>query len=146
MLAKGLFPVDVEAESLLAALRDLSSVTERLHKIQVRVEGAPPEALRDGKVATELYRIAQEAVTNSVKHAKARTITIRLEGTAGQTRLQVIDDGIGIAHAGSGDGAGLRIMRHRATSIGALLAVEPGKTGGTVMTCTLRKPPGSGKK
>jgi signal transduction histidine kinase len=143
MLAKGLFPVDVEAESLLAALRELSSVTEKLHKIRVHVEGAPPEALHDGKIATELYRIAQEAITNSVKHAKARTITIRLEGTAGQTRLQVIDDGIGIAHTESGDGTGLRIMRHRASSIGALLAVERGKTGGTVVTCTLRQPPTS---
>jgi signal transduction histidine kinase len=143
MLAKGLFPVEVEAESLLAALRDLSLVTERLHKIQVRVEGAPPEALHDGKIATELYRIAQEAITNSVKHAKARTITIRLEGTTRQTRLQIIDDGIGIAQAESGNGAGLRIMRHRATSIGALLAVERGKTGGTVVSCTLRQPPTS---
>jgi nitrate/nitrite-specific signal transduction histidine kinase len=58
-------------------------------------------------------------------------------------RLSVADDGIGIPHTDSGDGAGLRIMRYRATSIGASLAIERGTTGGTVVTCTLRQPPGS---
>jgi signal transduction histidine kinase len=143
LLAKGLFPVEVEAESLLAALRDLAIATERLHNIRVRVDGARPEVLRDGKIATELYRIAQEAVTNSVKHAQASTITIRIEGTTAVTRLQITDDGVGIAHPESGNGSGLRIMRYRAASIGASLSVERGTTGGTVVTCTIRQPPTS---
>jgi signal transduction histidine kinase len=145
LLAKGLFPVEVEAESLSAALRDLATATERLHKGQVRVECDAFIALHDGKIATELYRIAQEAVTNSVKHAHAKGITIRIKGGTGLTQLQIIDDGIGIAGPQSGDGAGLRIMRYRANSIGASLAVERGKTGGTVVTCTLRQPRGSTK-
>jgi two-component system CheB/CheR fusion protein len=142
-LAKKLFPVEVEAESLLAALRDLASATESLHKIDVRVKGKPPQALHDGKVATELYRIAQEAVTNGVKHGRAKTITIGLVGGNELTRLTIADDGIGIRHPVPGDGVGLRIMRHRATSIGAVLSVEPGATGGTVVTCTIRQPPRS---
>jgi two-component system CheB/CheR fusion protein len=146
LLAKNLFPVEVEAESLMAALRDLASATEGLHKIRVRVEGEPPRALRDGKIATELYRIAQEALTNSVKHAQANSITIRIDDRNGLMRLVIADDGIGIAHAEPGDGAGLRIMRYRATSIGAALAVERGRTGGTVVTCTLREPPREERK
>ncbi len=145
-LSKSLFPVEVEAESLIAALRDLASATSDLHKVQVRVEGAAPIDVRDGKVATELYRIAQEAVTNSVKHAQAKAITIRLAGANGLTRLQVADDGVGIPNPEPTDGAGLRIMRYRAASIGASLAVERETAGGTVVTCTLRETPGSRKE
>jgi signal transduction histidine kinase len=141
LLTKSLFPIEVDPESLIAALRALALATEGLHKIRVRVDGAPPRDVRDGKVATELYRIAQEAVTNSVKHAQAKSIAIRLAGTAGVTQLQIVDDGVGIPSPEPGDGAGLRIMRHRAASIGASLEVQRGRTGGTVVTCTLRMAP-----
>jgi PAS domain S-box-containing protein len=144
-LAKKLFPVEVQAESLMAALRDLASATESLHKVDVRVQGQPPEVLRDGKIATELYRITQEAVTNSVKHGRATAITIGLEGVRGLTRLTITDDGTGIPHPVPGDGAGLRIMHYRATSIGASLSVERGTTGGTVVTCTIRQSPAARK-
>jgi signal transduction histidine kinase len=146
LLAKSLFPIEVDAESLLAALRDLASATEGLHKIQVRVEGVAPRALRDGKIATELYRIAQEAVTNSVKHAQAKAITIRIDDGSGPIRLVIADDGIGIPQASSGDGAGLRIMHYRATSIGASLTVERGPAHGTVVSCTLRELPRGARK
>jgi nitrate/nitrite-specific signal transduction histidine kinase len=61
-------------------------------------------------------------------------------------RLVVADDGIGIPHPEPGNGAGLQIMRHRATSIGASLDVERGTTGGTVVTCTLRDAPRARKE
>jgi signal transduction histidine kinase len=60
-------------------------------------------------------------------------------------RLVVADDGVGIPRVDPGDGAGLRIMRYRATSIGASLAVERGPTRGTVVTCTLRESPVSAR-
>ena len=145
LLVKGLFPIEVEAESLLAALRDLASATEKLHKIHVSVEGAPPKALHDGKIATELYRIAQEALTNSVKHGQAKGVTLRLDGVNGLTRLTITDDGIGIPRPEPENGSGVRIMRYRASSIGASLTVERGATGGTVVTCSIRQPPKSGK-
>jgi signal transduction histidine kinase len=139
-LAKNLFPAEVDAESLLAALRDLAAATASLHKLDVHVEGELPKTLHDGNTATELYRIAQEAITNTVKHAQAKTITIRVESGSGLMRLVIADDGIGITGAEHSDGAGLRIMRYRAASIGASLAVERGPTVGTVVTCTLREP------
>ena len=77
--------------------------------------------------------------------AQAKTVTIRLEGVNSLTRLQIADDGIGIPRPEPGDGAGLRIMRYRATSIGASLSVERGATGGTVVTCTLVEPPMSAR-
>jgi two-component system CheB/CheR fusion protein len=141
LLTKNLFPVEVDAESLLAALRDLASVTTSLHRIDVRAEGTLPRTLHDGKIATELYRIAQEAVTNGVKHAQAKTIRIGVEDVRGLTRLRIADDGIGIPRPEPADGSGLRIMRYRAASIGASLTVERGPTGGTIVTCTLLEPP-----
>jgi nitrate/nitrite-specific signal transduction histidine kinase len=62
------------------------------------------------------------------------------------TRLKIADDGIGIPYPEPTDGAGLRIMRYRAASIGASLAFERGTTGGTVVTCTLREAAGSRKE
>jgi two-component system CheB/CheR fusion protein len=141
-LSRDLFPVEVDAESLMAALRDLAATTESLHgTLHIRVELEPPSDLRDGKVATELYRIAQEAITNVVKHAEARTAVIQLDHQDGRLELRVVDDGVGPSNANSHDGMGLRIMRYRAASIGARLTIEPGATGGTVVTCTLREVP-----
>jgi signal transduction histidine kinase len=146
LVSRSLFPVEVDAESLTAALRDLASATQGLHKIRVHMEGKAPRELCDGKVATELYRIAQEAVTNSVKHARATAISIRIAGARGLARLQIVDDGIGIPYPEPIEGAGLQIMRYRAASVGASLVVERGTKGGTVVTCTLRAAPGSKKE
>jgi signal transduction histidine kinase len=91
-------------------------------------------------VATQLYRIAQEAVTNAVRHAQPRTIRIEIGTDLGATKLRVIDDGVGIRDAMTdAEGMGLRIMNYRAASVGATLSVEPGAGGGTVVTCTLRE-------
>jgi len=84
-----------------------------------------------------LFRIAQEAVTNAVKHATAGAITIGLQSAPGEVRLEVKDNGTGITGRKS-DGLGLRIMMYRAVSIGATLSIEPAASGGTTVTCRLR--------
>jgi two-component system CheB/CheR fusion protein len=136
-----LFPVEIDAKSLTAALRELASATESLHKIPVHFEGDVPEDFRDGAAATQLYRIAQEAVTNAIKHARATAISIQIDGRAGAFRLQIADNGIGINHAAPGNGVGLQIMRHRAKSIVGGLTIENGTQGGTTVTCVLRPVP-----
>lgn len=140
-LSRSLFPIEVEAASLTSALRELAFATQSLHKIQVRVEGQVPEAFTDGGAATQLYRIAQEAVTNAIKHARARSITIHIGRQGSMLRLRIADDGIGIDKASTATGVGLQIMRYRAHAIGGILAVERGPQGGTVVTCTLRTVP-----
>jgi signal transduction histidine kinase len=128
----------------MPALRELASTTESLHKIRVRVEGEAPSSLRDNRVATELYRIAQEAVTNAVRHAQARTITIQVGAEAVMSKLSVVDDGVGMSDPmPTHDGMGLHIMRYRASSIGANLSIGRGADGGTVVTCALREAPRS---
>jgi signal transduction histidine kinase len=138
-LARNLFPLEVEAHSLMAALQQLAATTELLHKIQVHIDGAVPDVIRDGTVATQLYRIVQEAITNVVKHAHARTVRIHIGEETGMAIVRITDDGVGIHRTEhKHDGVGLGIMKYRAKSIGGLLVVEPGTDRGTIVTCTLR--------
>ena len=136
-LARGLFPLEIDAHSLIPALRELASTTERFHGIPVTVEDGDHSPVGDARVATQLFRIAQEAVTNAVKHATASAITIGLQSAPGEVRLEVKDNGTGITGRKS-DGLGLRIMMYRAVSIGATLSIEPAASGGTTVTCRLR--------
>ena len=140
-LARGLFPMDVEPDRFADALRELGATTESLYKLRVRVGGDDASSIRDGRVATQLYRIAQEAITNAVKHAQAHTIEIEMHSQGGRTTLRISDDGVGLPNPiPTHNGVGLRIMHHRATSIGAILSVEARPEGGTVVTCSLRDP------
>jgi chemotaxis methyl-accepting protein methylase/signal transduction histidine kinase/PAS domain-containing protein len=137
-LSRGLFPADIDGEGFLAALQQLAATTESLHKIPCSVTCETPIVIDNSRVATQLYRIAQEAVTNALRHAEAEHITIRLHAEGGTTTLMVSDDGVGIHHrVPNENGIGLRIMRHRAMSMGAVLSAGPGADGGTVVTCTL---------
>ena len=139
-LARGMFPTDLDADGLLSALHQLAATTQTVHPVRVHVEEGSSCKLRDHRIATNLYRIAQEAVTNSVKHANAQTIAIRIQTRSGLTTLRVGDDGSGIKDPGAdGDGVGLRIMNYRARSIGATLSVSSPPQGGTLVTCVVRE-------
>src|SRR5690606_25687644 len=88
--------------------------------------------------ATHLFRIAQEAVTNSVKHAQAKRIAIALCQRGDVLALSVEDDGCGVCPGSTEapeSGLGLRIMRYRAASIGGQLRVERTDQAGTRITC-----------
>jgi signal transduction histidine kinase len=137
-MIKGVRPVDVQAGGLLAALTDLAAATERLAGLPCDFECRQLFALEDDHAATQLFYIAQEAVRNSVKHARAKHITIGFGREDRRLRLWVHDDGRGLP-AGSDrtDGMGFRIVRYRAALIGATLAIEPAHGGGTLVTCTL---------
>jgi signal transduction histidine kinase len=88
-----------------------------------------------------LYRIAQEAVNNALRHSKAKDITIRLVDDTGRLMLAVIDNGRGGARtAPNGTGMGLRVMKYRADLIGASLEVESVPRKGTRVLCTMARP------
>jgi signal transduction histidine kinase len=137
-LSQGLFPFDIDADGLLAALQHLADTTTAVHAVPVTVEGEIPSAFRDRQVATQMYRIAQEAVTNAVKHGRPHAIRIALRTHGDEAILRIADDGVGLADVPSHQGLGLRIMRYRARSIGGSLSVGPGNGGGAVVTCSLR--------
>ena len=89
-------------------------------------------------VGTHLYRIAQEAVNNAVKHGRARKITTTLSSGNRQLRLRIKDDGIGFPYEMPEEhGMGVQIMHYRARIIGATLEIWRDPAGGTVVTCSL---------
>ena len=94
--------------------------------------------MKDSAANTHLFRIAQEAVNNALKHAQARHIVIRFSATAAQIELTVTDDGQGIpAELNDTAGMGLHIMAYRARDLGGILEIRPGTRGGTVVSCCI---------
>jgi two-component system sensor kinase FixL len=137
-LIKGVRPVEVDANGLMAALDDLAGSARRLSNIRCSFTCDEPVLDENSHTATQLFYIASEAVQNSVKHALAEHITIGLNARNDHLRLWVADDGIGMpAQGGGGAGMGLRIMRHRASVIGAELRFDGPHQGGTRVTCIL---------
>ncbi len=137
-LARGLHPIEVEAHGLMAALQELAAQTS--HRVPCRLECRRPVPVADSKAALHLYRIAQEAVTNALKHAAARHIVIGLRPQRGKIILSVHDDGSGLSKKHP-TGMGLHIMPYRARMIGATLIIrsEPGR--GTRVVCSLKPTP-----
>jgi PAS domain S-box-containing protein len=137
-LARGLSPVTLESEGLSSALRELATNTEKMFGISCQVE--PTAAVPDSAAATgmHLYRIAQEAVSNAIKHGKATIVRIGLYPKAGRLVLNVADNGLGFSGVPAGHtGMGLRIMHYRAGMIGGRLSIEPNPAGGTVVCCSV---------
>lgn len=138
IVLRGLLPVQIDAEGLMAALFDLAERTRQENNINCTFECPETVALSDNLVATHLYLIAQEAVHNAVKHARPQIIRITLEKEAADgLMLRVSDDGIGMATGALNSGLGLRIMRNRASIIGANLSIESAAPTGMVVTCKL---------
>jgi signal transduction histidine kinase len=137
-LARSLSAVELQNNGLTAALSDFASSTSDLFKISCRFECRDPFTMDDMNTAGHLYRIAQEAVGNSIKHGDAKNIVIELENSAGEKRLRITDDGAGLT-AGhmNGHGMGLKIMTYRSELIGAKIDIRARSAGGTVVTCVL---------
>lgn len=137
MLARGLFPVQLEDEGLMAALHELATSVESLFKVTCSFKCQTPILVRDNDRAIHLYRIAQEAINNAIKHGKPSSISIVLQKIRGKRTLKIEDNGKGFSSDGSADGMGLRIMKHRAAMIGARLETVPNKPHGVKVICTL---------
>jgi signal transduction histidine kinase len=135
-LARGLVPLGNGPDALFQGLAALADRTNALGRVACTLESVEGVEVRETVVAGHLYRIAQEAVNNAVKHAHARHIVLRLEDRNGKIAVQIADDGIGFRAETEKRGTGLGLMRHRAGLIGAELAVQHPRTGGTVISCT----------
>jgi PAS domain S-box-containing protein len=136
-LAHGLSPIPKRGR-LSDALRQLGKESEKLlgARCDVDCQCAGAQPTLSETTATHLYRIAQEAITNAVKHGKATRIDIKCTIAQGILELTVADDGIGIpADATEGEGLGLHIMSYRARAIGGDLSVVAQAGGGTLMRC-----------
>jgi len=140
-LSRGLCPVVIESEGLMAALQELAESTETLFKVKCRFRCDTPAPISEHQVAVHLYRIAQEAVSNALRHGRARRIDIVLASTPERLSLLVHDDGAGLPDdAHRRHGMGLRIMQYRAGMIGGTLVVQKSPQGGTTVACTVVNP------
>jgi signal transduction histidine kinase len=139
--------VEIDAEGLSVALADLAETTSHDSGVKCDFDCDQPVRIENNETATHLYRIAQEAVTNALKHAAPRRVKISLAGDDAGIVLRVRDDGKGIPSAAwQAQGIGLKAMQYRAALIGATLSVAPVKKGGTLVTCRLVENRNHGKK
>ncbi|MGP8020030.1 MAG: PAS domain-containing protein, partial [Limisphaerales bacterium] len=140
-LARGLFPVQLETDGLSLALRQLAAGVCARARVHCRVDCPEPVLVRDNTMATHLYRIAQEAVNNAVKHSRAGSIVIELKTNQNRIELKVSDNGIGIPTSRHPTGGmGLHIMNYRAQAIGGTLNIERAARHGTVVSCSAPQP------
>jgi two-component system, LuxR family, sensor kinase FixL len=137
-IARGLQPVSVERAGLMAALSELVTNLADLFKIACVFDCPERVLIQETSTAMHLYRIAQEAANNAVKHAHASKINISLRCTDGRVKLAIADDGHGFATGDSkATGTGLHIMRYRAAMIGGTLNVESQPGAGTTVSCVI---------
>jgi two-component system CheB/CheR fusion protein len=149
-IARGLHPVDLEARGLMSALQELSTSVANVYDVVCTCDVQDPVLVHDHLVATHLYRIAQEAINNALRHGRASRIVIRLAGRANNLSLTIQDNGSGIPSEPKRKiGMGLHLMNYRARAIGASIEIASGPRAGTVVTCRLRSaataPAGNGK-
>jgi PAS domain S-box-containing protein len=144
-LARGLLPVSTDDGGLSLALRTLVGRCRDSYGIDVgyREDLAPALPMPEG-TASHLYRIAQEALTNTARHGHASHASVRLEVGPTRFMLCIADDGGGIAtHNNGGPGMGLKIMQYRASMIGAKLEILPNVPRGTMVRVTREQPASS---
>ena len=142
ILAKGLDPIDLESNGLMLELEKLVMHTQYVYGIACTVECKEAFSTEDSSIVINLYRIAQEAVTNAIRHGKPKNIEIGLIAEDGHWKLTLANDGLEFPKdQTNGEGMGLRIMKHRADMINGSLDISRRVNGGTIVTCTF---PGNG--
>ena len=139
-LARGLSPVDRDEGGLESALEELAASTAKLAGVSCSFICPTPIQVRDNRFAVHLFRIAQEAISNALKHGQAKTLVIALEIGDGLCSLRVSDDGIGFDPSSNENrGMGLNIMRYRARVIGGKIEIQGNFPSGTVITCAVEE-------
>jgi len=142
-LSHGIMPVQIDAEGLRSALGDLANATNELDQVHCHFEFSGPSPIANNSIATQLYRITQESISNALKHGLADEIDISLLQGPDQIILEISNNGIGFEPRKSllppteGDGIGIRTMKYRASTIGGVLQVDVNNGIGTTVRCTV---------
>jgi len=139
-IALGLCPVEPEPDALAPALRALTRRMQDAADVHCEFLVSGDVRVPESEMAQHLYRIAQEALSNAVRHARATRIAVELRGDTGQLALQVEDDGVGLPPHAGGGGMGLRTMAYRAQILGGRLTITPAPGGGTRIACCIPRP------
>jgi PAS domain S-box-containing protein len=137
-LAHGLDPIHVEANGLVAALRNLAAQTRELFQVGCAFACKREHLDVNTQTGIAFYRITQEAIHNAIRHGKARQINVELAVDGTQLCLTIFDNGKGFSQdSKSYSGMGLHIMQFRANSIGGHLTIESQPSKGAWIKCTV---------
>jgi len=134
-VAEGLHPLGPEPSALRQALALLARRTTASTGLACRFEAVGDIEVSDSTVAQHLFRIAQEGVSNAVRHAEATQVVLTLQEEGGMLALLIEDNGHGLGEISSTTGMGMRTMRNRAQSLGGSLTLESGAPTGVRVTC-----------
>jgi len=141
MIAKGLHPIDLEIYGLKKSLASLVENMKTLFNISCSFKSNLASSV-DFDESIHIYRIAQEAIINAIKHGQAKRVWVELMDMEDHIVLRVEDDGVGIpSDYEKNRGMGIRIMNYRARTIGAYLDIQRLISGGTLITCSYRRIP-----
>ena len=137
VIARNLVPVDVESNGLSYALHRLASNAEKLFGITSTFSDPGETLVQDNSLATHLYRIAQEALSNAVRHGKATRVDLSFEKQPSFLILVIADNGSGLPDAPSQPptGMGLRIMQYRSRIIRSAFSITKNGDGGATVRC-----------
>ncbi len=144
-LAHGIMPVQIDAEGLQSALIELARSINSVERIRCVFECDGELNIPNNTTATHLYRIAQEAINNALRHGAAESIRIVLQMLDDRIVLDIHDNGIGIqsdltnANGLTTKGMGMRTMEYRASLIGGRVQAQPAPDGGTLLRCEILK-------
>lgn len=137
-LARGLLHVDFKNEGLKAALNQLAIQVEKLFDIRCEVFCNADININNSMKIMHLYRIAQESISNAVKHGKARSVGITLQKENGTLRLSIEDDGVGFDETRlKKKGLGIHIMRYRASLLSGRLEIFETENKKTNIVCSI---------
>lgn len=141
-MAHGLLPFELEMHGLMNALQALAHRVEDAYKVSCEFVHKNDFVFKDNKIALNLYRIAQEAISNAIRHGGAHHIVISLGSGSGMLYMSICDDGSGISgidtEYGSVVGVGIKIMHYRARQLGATLKFLSRPEGGTEVRLEMR--------
>ncbi len=138
-LSHGLAPIDLSGDGLMEALCLLATDTASCTGLRCVFDCPEPVRVPDAALAVQLYRVAQEAVNNALRHAEPTEIRIALEQHDGDLLLEVEDDGVGLPETlAAVGGIGLRLMRHRIELAGGTFEFGSAPAGGTRIVCHVK--------
>ena len=136
LLSHGLAPVSLEADGLMNALHELALGTSALAKIECEFHCKKPFNLPNRIPAMHLYRIAQEAVNNALRHGQANHIEIRIKKFKNNLQLSIKDNGKGFLYPNPREPRnGIKMMHYRAEIIGASISIQSKIRKGTNIIC-----------
>ncbi|MEW6602093.1 MAG: ATP-binding protein, partial [Nitrospirota bacterium] len=136
-LMQGRLPMESSRNNIASSLEELASRTTRNFNVPCFFKSSGPVTIKNSAAVMQLYRIAQEAVTNALRHGNPGHIEIYLSLAEDTVVLTVKDNGAGIRDADTKkNGLGLKIMNYRANMIGALLNIDSEAGRGTSISCS----------